>query len=339
MSYTDSVKDTLLILNAAQHVGLDCQTLLKKVDIDPVLLSDPESRIESKKNTQLLHAAIDLSGDPLFAVQSGNAIKKFPESLYYMLVTSSKTLFDAASIAARYYNLQSEASSLMITEQEDKVFVNFSRTSFNNADPRCYVEFVFSTWMRSIKDNISPNAIPEKINFAGSKPDDVSTYERYFKCPVYFGQQDNQLVWNKRIMSLPNINFNLNLRVILQRYATIQVSKLGKKDDFIEKVKEVITNKLYSSKFSLQSVSDELNIAPRTLQNRLQKVNKSFNILVDEVRKNIALNYLNDTSTSIRELALVLGFSQVKSFYRAFHRWTGLTPAEYRRKNLNRKPC
>lgn len=336
MSYTDSVKDTLMILNAASSTGIDTNLLLEEANIDPASLTDLEARIASEKNSQLLQAAINHSGDPAFAVHIGEWVNHIPANLFYTLVCSCATLLEAVQFAARYFHLQTDAATLSILEDGDTVYVTFQRENFPNTDSRHYVEFIFSTWMKSVRLNVSEEHNPREVHFVADWPQVITAYESYFNCPVLFGQSENCIIWNRELMEYPCASYNPSLNVVLERYAQTRLAKLSKKDAFIYDVQRAIANSLYQDTFSLDAIAEQLNIAPRTLQYRLKQKGQSYKELLDQVRKELAFSYLADPDVTIRESALALGFSEVKSFYRAFHRWAGKTPAEYRRDLLGK---
>lgn len=338
MSYTDSNRDTLLILHVAKSAGLDTDMLLDRVGIDPALLRDPETRIASIKNSLLLDAVVKLSGDPSFAVTAANMISEYPASLYYSLLLNCDTLLEAIQLAARYYRLHSEAAKLSVLEEDDLIYVDFDRVSFPGVEPRHYVEFNYSHWRRSVQLSVGEDCNPRALHFSASAPTRIDVHEEYFHCPVLFDQPLNRFIWDRETMMRPIKSHNPPMKVMLERYANIQLNNLAVKDEFVEAVKRVIANKLYQEAHSLQAVAEELSIAPRTLQYRLNKRNKLFKTLVDEVRHELAISLLADSSVTIRETALALGFSEIKSFYRAFRRWTGTTPADYRR-SLNKDDC
>jgi len=102
----------------------------------------------------------------------------------------------------------------------------------------------------------------------------------------------------------------------------------------IEAVRLAITQRLDDGRPSLGSVADELNLSVRTLQRRLAAAGWTYNDLIDDVRFAVARQRMARPGAPLKAVAAELGFSEQASFTRAFRRWIGLTPREYRRQIL-----
>ena len=104
--------------------------------------------------------------------------------------------------------------------------------------------------------------------------------------------------------------------------------------DLLLRARSLIAHRLSEAPVELAWVASQLAISPRTLQRALQDDGRSFSGLVDEVRCELAKNYLTDASLGVVDLAFLLGFSEQSAFQRAFKRWTGMTPGDYRQQRL-----
>ena len=119
-----------------------------------------------------------------------------------------------------------------------------------------------------------------------------------------------------------------------EQVASEQMARL-EKQDVVMAVTRVIGELLDSGQVSLESVAERLEITARTLRSRLAEAETSFNQLLASYRSNLARRLLARTDESIDEIVYLTGFSEPSTFYRAFKRWTGLTPIEYRRRVKN----
>jgi AraC-like DNA-binding protein len=104
---------------------------------------------------------------------------------------------------------------------------------------------------------------------------------------------------------------------------------LKKQTDMSSQVKMVIMNRVRDERLSLQLVADELFMSARTLQRKLEREGTSFQILLDEVRQELAEDYLLRLGMSGTDTAFLVGLSEPSAFVRSFKRWTGLSPKEY----------
>ncbi len=106
-----------------------------------------------------------------------------------------------------------------------------------------------------------------------------------------------------------------------------------KADDFVFDVQQLITTLLPSGQSKKAAVAPELGMSSRTLTRRLAKDGLTYQGLLDEVRQNLALQYLKDRRINIKKVAYLLGYSEASAFYHAFRRWTDSSPAQHRRKS------
>ena len=133
---------------------------------------------------------------------------------------------------------------------------------------------------------------------------------------------------DKRLASGNKHLARLNDQYILQYLAGLD------EQDFIVRIKGASLDLLPSGRISLERVASRLNVSVRSLQRRLRDEGTTFRQLVDDVRRELAEDYIGDPATSLMEVAFVLGFSIYSSFSRAYKRWTGLSPVEGRQKKL-----
>ncbi len=105
----------------------------------------------------------------------------------------------------------------------------------------------------------------------------------------------------------------------------------GLPDSLLAAVRKTISESMREGKPQLVRVAEILAVGPRTLQRRLKQYDIDFKELVDETRCRLALTHLRNRTNTLTEIALLLGYSEVSAFNRAFKRWTGATPLDYRR--------
>jgi AraC-like DNA-binding protein len=101
--------------------------------------------------------------------------------------------------------------------------------------------------------------------------------------------------------------------------------------EFATRVRATMQTLAADRRWSVEIVARELAVSPRTLQRRLERAGTTFNAVCDEIRRDAALLHLRDPRVPIKEAAFLVGFSEPSTFYRAFRRWTGDTPANFRR--------
>ena len=108
------------------------------------------------------------------------------------------------------------------------------------------------------------------------------------------------------------------------------MTKKLEKQNLENRVRFLIISELASGTVSKQSIADGLYMSPRSLQLKLAALNTTFQDILDMTRQTLAQGYIEQSGLAITEIAYLLGFADTSNFTRAFKRWTGQPPSEYR---------
>jgi AraC-like DNA-binding protein len=155
-------------------------------------------------------------------------------------------------------------------------------------------------------------------------------YQQVFACPVLFEQQFNSLILPREYLSIPLRQPDHSLLQTLELHAAGQVSALGDAHNLSIQIKDIIRILLSKGITRKDMVAGQLNMSERTLQRKLQQEQTSYQKLLDEARLSLAQQYLIETKLTVDDIAMQLGFSETRSFFRSFKAWTGKTPSIYR---------
>ena len=171
---------------------------------------------------------------------------------------------------------------------------------------------------------------PLEIKFKHRAPRNTAEHERLFGSTISFGGAANQVVFDAKTLSLPVVKADPRLCALLDRHAEALLAKYPRQDTLIDRVRSIIRNELNGGDPSLERVAGELALSPRTMQRRLREQGSSHQELLDQLRRDLAISYLREPEMALCEVAYLLGFSESSAFHRAFKRWTGMTPGEFR---------
>jgi AraC-like DNA-binding protein len=173
------------------------------------------------------------------------------------------------------------------------------------------------------------------IELQRPRPTIIDDYERLWRAPLLFGAEQNRLIFDsdsiERLLDTGNPELARQSDAISSRYlARIE------RHNIVARVREVLTQRLEGGEPSQEDVADILNVSARTLQRKLGDSGTTFKEILDESRHEMALAYLSSPQHSVNEITYLLGFSCTSSFTRAFRRWTGQSPSDWRAKTTPR---
>ena len=180
---------------------------------------------------------------------------------------------------------------------------------------------------RSITDG---NFYPSRIEFEHERAEGQDHVREVLGCDVTFGAPENRLYFPAKLLSHASPHAEPELLDLHERFASEQVARLEKKD-IVGQVERIVAELLDSGEVTLDAVAERLGIKPRTLRTRLTEAETSFNQVLADFRYRLARQLLATTDESIDEIVYLTGFSEPSTFYRAFKRWSGMTPIEYRK--------
>jgi AraC-like DNA-binding protein len=184
-----------------------------------------------------------------------------------------------------------------------------------------------STHLRAVVEHGS--YLPVRAALSYSAPDHTDLYERYLGCQVRFGQPMSELVYPKSILSAkPRMAHGLTSK-ILQETCDRILGEVKTSTGVSGEVYQIIASTPGHSP-SMEAVAGQICTTVRTLNRKLNAEGTSFTKILDDVRWNLASEYLRSTKLSIDDISELVGFSDAANFRHAFRRWTGSTPARYR---------
>jgi AraC-like DNA-binding protein len=167
------------------------------------------------------------------------------------------------------------------------------------------------------------------VAFRRAAPADSGPYEAFFGCPVEFGADANRLLIGVAEADHALPTGNRDVAALHDRVLVEQLARLDKKD-VMARFRASVLERMTSGDLSEENLARDLHMSRRSLQRRLAEAEATYQSLVEETRREMALRYLADPDKSATDIAFLLGYSQQSAFTRAFRRWTGKSPSAYR---------
>jgi AraC-like DNA-binding protein len=197
----------------------------------------------------------------------------------------------------------------------------------------CY-ESTLSSSVHMMRTLSGEHVSPLEVTFIYPKPESTAEYERIFCCPVKFGQKDNSMMLDWSIGNMPIRMANSALLEHFEKYAQEVISQMERNDEHTRAVTKIILSRLDDEALSIQKVAKEMAVSVRTLQNRLDAEGVLFSDLLKDIRERLAKKYLRE-NYSVEQITYLLGFSEPSVFRKAFKKWSGFTPREYREQSFS----
>lgn len=312
-------------------VGIDYKVLLRQAGIEPLLMNNPESRIPFHRYVQLLESAAIATGDDLIGLHMGSMQSIKLLGVLGYLLQSSPDVRTQLTHTARYFALQQDAASITIRTAGTSLEFVYSVFDPNVAQHRQDAEgtlaLAVANW-RTLTGQAHWS--PLSVHFEHPPPAKEIELIRYFGCPVYFSESFDGMRFPPSFLDTPIQTGDSGLQAILSCYA--EDSLAGHKDmtSLGMRTRRLIAASLANGSGTIRHVAENLAMTPRTLQRKLADEGIRFNDLLDDTRRDLAVQYLNDPHLGLTEIAFLVGYSDLTAFHRAFRRWFDQTPYAFR---------
>lgn len=290
-------------------------------------LRSAEDRIPVQQAYELLNAAVAISADSQLGLKAAMRMDAGDVGVLDYLLGSAATVADAVDAAMRYLVLMNEAMECRL--ELDHGFATF-RMDLRLGAPPAAEDFLLCSfyntqaWLRRI-----PGV---ECCFSQPRPTELDSHERMFAgARCRFGAGFTGYVFARTFLQQPLEAADPKLHSVVREFADILLAQQANgHGGFADSVRAVLAHELATPDISAAWVARRLQVSSRTLARKLEAEGTSFYALLDDARKVRALRLVHDRRQPLVEIAQATGFAHVASFHRAFRRWTGKTPAEYR---------
>ncbi|RJG12952.1 AraC family transcriptional regulator [Pseudomonas cavernicola] len=323
------------LLDYLGRQGVEPCALLAQAQLTPAILAQRDQRVAAMAYLELLSRGVALTGDQHLGLHLGEAVRPGYYGVLGYLLMSCATLADALHRQARYAALVGNLGRVDLADEPPRPGlepqVAHSWQPLLPQQQRLLSEETLAGWTTFGHWITGLDMPPTEVRFQHPAPPDTSEHQRIFRCPVLFAQADNALVFPKRLLQAPLGQADAQVRQMLDGYADRLLNELKQGQRLLDRARFELARQLAAQGPDLEQLAQVLALSPRTLQRRLREAGLSFSQLVDETRQQLVLHYLRDPTLELADIAFFVGFSELGSLVRAFRRWTGQSPAEYRR--------
>jgi len=306
------------------------QAGLKRQDLD-----GDDAMIPFRKFADLLDAAAQLSQDRHFGLRLGLESDPREDGVIGYIASNSATLGDAFRNAVRFQRISNEGTeaTLDIGEREVAVEIEILDRDIEPTNARQVMEFDFSSICAAITVITEQRPPLTEVEFRHQDSGDMGVYTEIFGIAPLFGRGRNAFAMPTDFFAAtPIVDADARLLKILLRHAEDVLARTPAIDDLVGQVRATINGHLVDGAPPIATVAADLAMSQRTLSRRLHELDTSYRAVVDDLRHDLALEYLSDPELGLSTIAFLLGFRDLSAFTHAFRRWTQVSPSSYRRR-------
>lgn len=316
-----------------RYPKLPIDALLDEADLRTPQRFDPNAWLSVRRCASFVESASVASKDPALAVAYAEQIPWRDVGMPVYIGLNSPTAGSAIANACRYFALGSTGASAHL-----EIDRNDAQVTYGIHDPTVAIHaqntlWVFALFTRMCREGSGrPGWVPRELHFKHSRPATIAALQAYFRCPLVFDQPCDAMILGTDDLRDPFPHADASLLPILAQSANAVLAANVGEQSVDYQVRRAVAASLRSGEVSIERIAMRLGTSARTIQRRLKDRGKSFKDLVAETRLALSQRYLEHSSMSLTDTALLLGYSDLSAFSRAFRRWTGISALEFRRR-------
>jgi AraC-like DNA-binding protein len=317
------------VIAEAARYGVSEEALLEASQLERSELEDATGRVSLRQAALLTDAARELSGRPDLGLRVG--VRPPTRALHVVghVLVSAKSLRESIALFFRYAPLVIEGATFDLIEQGDTAIMRYEHPAVRPFAAELTLSFMYRIGLAFAGEGDDARV----VRFRHSKPSYAEAYERVFGCPVEFDQPHDEIAFSASRLDVEIAHADDQLYQLLQRRADELLVLLDAAVPVEQRIRELLAYEADLKSVSMVSIAARLGTGTRSLRRKLHAAGVSWSELVDHEQRTRACNALKTSSAPIKQLSYKLGFSEPSAFHRAFKRWTGLTPIEYRRRH------
>lgn len=311
--------------------GLDAEAILRNAGISPTLLHSAQGRVTAQNFSALWLGVARALDDELFA-QDARRMKVGSFAMMCHLLVHSPTLNDALQRMAQFFNLILDDFHCSL--EEDGRHGRFMiREKPGPRAPRVFGHETLLMMQHGVACWLVGRRIPIlSAAFAYPEPSRSAEYPFMYSQQLRFNEDATALSFDRNYLDLPVIQNEVTVKDFLRVAPANIVLKYKNTTGLAAQIRRRLRSAARTEWPDFDSFAQSLHMTPSTLRRRLEDEGQSFQAIKDQLRRDMAIDYLCHTSKSVMDIAMELGFAEPSAFHRAFKKWTGTGPGEYRQR-------
>lgn len=318
----------------ARACGLDARRLVAEVGLPSDCLREPDLKVPADAVRELFELSAQRSGVETFGLRLAETRRLSNLGPLALVVREEATLRGALDALVRYGRLHNQALFLKVEGIGQQVVLRLEMIAGHGAPMRQSVELSLGVFVRLLRVLLGPGWTPQRVCFAHTAPVDRAVHHRVFGPHVEFGHDFNGIVCAASDLDAPNPGAD----PVMARYArqVLETDMHSGPAGLAREVRELVFALLPSGQCCVELVARHLGVDRRTLHRQLAREGETFSAIVEAIRCELVVRYLDDGAQALSDVALLLGFAAPSAFSR-WHQAQFGTSATSRRKELQKK--
>lgn len=312
--------------------GISKAAICKATGLDGAVLAQPNARLDGAVMERLWNAGARLSGDPNLGLHTAEACNPDALTIAGYVVRSCGTAGEALDRLARHAALLNDGLRLSLTCEPDLTTCRCDAAGQSDnyvaRAPRQVMEAMAAGIVCTMRQLTAAQIVPVEVTFQHATPSDLQEHHRLLGPAVRFCAPTTSIVYATADLKRALLPVKADLLAIFEPRARHVVDGLDRHGPVSRRVLDLLAGHIRGMVPDVNDVAYALAMSERAMQRHLRDEGTSFRDLVDELRHELALRHLVVPGTSATDVAFLLGFSEPAAFTRAFHRWTGQSPAD-----------
>lgn len=317
------------LLQLAGYPSLDDK--LEKLRALPTM-----DRVPIERAYETLSRWVELTGDEALGLKAGARMCLGAGGVLEFAMHSANSIRDSVTVATRYSRLFSDGFAPALEIDGGQAVI---RLDHKLRAPRVIRDFTLSTWFHNHVRVQLAEAPEVEVWFGYEGSDELNEYANAFgSSKLKFGARCDGFAFDLSFLDRQLASADALLHAVHCEHLETLVAGLPDQPNLAIRVHQLVAGELRRGRPTAQGVARQLHMSQRTLVRRLEAEGTSFSAELDELRRQLALRFVSTPNLPLSEITNLLGFSHVQAFHRAFKRWTGQTPIQYRESQQQAAP-
>lgn len=302
---------------------------LAALDIPESIFTRRDVEISNDKYVELLES-VAREANPYIGLDMGDSLEVSDFGVMGHAMAASATVGDALNLLSRYLYVLSHSNTIRLDVGEDQVVCTYAVTILQPNLVRQDAEFAMSFIAKSIRSLSGKRFAPRQVEFSHGLFAEARRHQKFFDSDVLFDRRENRMHFSRQVLQYPVLTSDPGLLEALVYFLNSRLQLRSEEEDLQAKVEHLITVSLSEGLPDLNGVARQLGMSGRTLQRKLADKNLVFSEMLEAISRSIAREYILHSDYSVTDIAMMLGYTDLSSFSRAYKRWTGTGPQQAR---------